>query len=113
MVRKAAQKKKNEFPCGVCSKNCVSSCVFCAVCDKWFHSACEKLTPEDLKLFSDIPEDFVCVVCRSDDGKFDFLMGMERIKKVGSFKYLYILQVNQSFYKKVTKTYTSNVLKST
>ena len=91
MVRKAAQKKKNEFPCGVCSKNCVSSCVFCAVCDKWFHSACEKLTPEDLKLFSDIPEDYVCVVCRSDDGKFDFLMGMERIKRVRVFQiFIYI-----------------------
>lgn len=85
MVRKQAQRKKNEWPCGGCGKNCVHSCVFCAVCNKWFHCECEHLSSEDLKLFSEIPEDCICEVCRSEDGKFDFLMGMERIKKVGIF----------------------------
>lgn len=85
MVRKQAQRKKNEWPCGGCGKNCVHSCVCCGVCNKWFHCECEHLSSEDLKLFFEIPEDCICEVCRSEDGKFDFLMGMERIKKVGIF----------------------------
>lgn len=52
------------------------------MCNKWFHNVCENLT-EDLKLFSEIPEDYVCVLCRSDDAKVDFQMGMERLQKDG------------------------------
>lgn len=36
-------------------------------------------------LISNNPEDYICVSCRSEDGKFDFLMGMERLKQVGQY----------------------------
>ncbi|XP_065928717.1 polypeptide N-acetylgalactosaminyltransferase 5-like [Magallana gigas] len=32
MVRRQTIKKKNEWPCGACKKNCLRSCLFCAVC---------------------------------------------------------------------------------
>lgn len=53
--------------------------VLCAISEN------EHLSSEDLKFFSEIPEDFICDVCRSEDEKVDFLMGMKRIKKVGIF----------------------------
>jgi len=83
MVRRQAIKKKNEWPCGACKKNCLNSSLFCAVCEKWFHSDCEKVNKQTLKLLSDIPEDYICSFCRCEDGHFDYLMGIERLRKVG------------------------------
>lgn len=66
----------NEWPCGTCKKNCVNSCLFCVVCEKWFHSDCENVSKETLSQLSEIPEDNISVLCRCDDGKFDLLMGI-------------------------------------
>lgn len=89
MDRRQINKKKKEWPCGTCQKNCVNSCLYCAVCEKWFHSDCENVSKETLSQLSEIPEDYICVLCRCDDGKFDFLMGIERLKRV-SFYTLFI-----------------------
>ena len=86
-------KKKNEWPCGTYKKNCVNSCLFSAVCEKWYHIDCENGSKQILKQLADIPEDYICSLCRSDDGKFDFLMGMERLKKVGPIFILIIYKV--------------------
>lgn len=85
MVRRQPAKKKKEWPCGHCKKNCESSCVLCGVCDQWFHCNCESVFSDKLKLISNNPEDYICVSCRSEDGKSDFFMGMERLKQVGEY----------------------------
>jgi hypothetical protein len=90
MVRRKNTKKNScEWPCGACKKNCLDSCLFCAVCEKWFHNACENVSTENLKLLSDNPEEYICSSCRNENGKFDFLMGMERLKRVGCIDFIY------------------------
>lgn len=90
--------KKIQWPCGRCKKNCETSCVFCAICEKWYHCDCESVPLGKLKTISDNPEDYICETCRCEDGKFDFLMGLERLKQVGFFFYLvyYISKVPHS-----------------
>ena len=57
-----------------------------------------------LKQLADIPEDYICSLCRKDDErddeKFDFLMGMERLKRVGPIfiiSYKVFLSCNEGF----------------
>ena len=78
------------FPCGVCSKSCTSTnCISCGMCAKWFHIKCEKITNDDLKVWSSMELDFLCRSCRSVSGDgtdFDYLMGMHRLTKVTYYK---------------------------
>lgn len=46
-------------------------------------SQCEKVTKETLNFLSDIPEDYICSLCRCKGGHFDYLMGIDRLRKVG------------------------------
>lgn len=65
----------------VIAKRTVNLRVYCVV----FDCNCESVSSDNLKLISNNPEDYICVSCRSEDGKFDFLMGMERLKQVGQY----------------------------
>ena len=95
MVRKQ-NTKKIQWPCGRCKKNCETSCVFCAICEKWYHCDCESVPLGKLKTISDNPEDYICETCRCEDGKFDFLMGLERLKQVGFFFLSCILYIEST-----------------
>ena len=75
--------KKKEWPCGYCDKNCDSFCLYCDVCERWYHNACQNLDKDDLRKFGMIKEGYICITCRSDnDGNFDYLMGLSRLTKV-------------------------------
>jgi len=76
------RQKKNEWPCGTCNRECKSACLLCEGCDNWFHIRCEKITAEQLKAFSDIPESYICIRCRSDGDAFDYLHGLTRLSRV-------------------------------
>lgn len=51
---------------------------------KMVYSDYEKGTKKTPKLLSSIPEDYICSLCRCEDGQFDFLIEIERLREVGS-----------------------------
>ena len=83
MSRKSKVKKKAEWPCGICAKNCEDmDCLWCGACQKWLHIGCEEVDKQTFKTMATSSEEYICTTCRNDDGNFDFLMGMARLKKV-------------------------------
>ena len=80
------QKREVRFPCGKCKENCLSECLQCTLCKKWFHRVCEYVSEETLHEWGDIKLEYVCVTCRTTDGEeFDYLLGMRRLQKVCDF----------------------------
>jgi hypothetical protein len=51
-----------EYPCGECAKECVTNCVFCETCKKWFHYRCIGLRGNEPQLASEAP-DWKCNNC--------------------------------------------------
>lgn len=71
----------------VIARRTVNLRMYCVVfVTSGFHCNCESVSSDKLKLISNNPEDYIYVSCRSEDGKFDFLMGMERLKQVGEYE---------------------------
>ena len=44
--------KTIKYPCGVCFKNCASSCIFCDKCESWMHYKFEKSSNKDFSTLS-------------------------------------------------------------
>lgn len=80
-----ASKRSSRFPCGKCARNCASNCIRCEVCCKWFHGDCEQISSDELRVWSSVEWEYICVSCRSENGdinSFDYMMGIHRLSKV-------------------------------
>lgn len=77
------QQEKRVFIRGVQNKLLTIQLVLCRY-QKMVYSDYEKGTKETPNLLSSIPEDYICSLCRCEDGQFDFLIKIERLREVGS-----------------------------
>ena len=89
-----------KFPCGVCSKNCIStsSALFCGTCEQWFHAKCQNVGASTYEKWSSLADlDYICTMCRTTDGiNFDYLMGIERLRRVSFLQKFESLDHNDS-----------------
>ena len=53
--------KKAEYPCGVCSNNCVENVICCDKCEKWHHASCVNLKSKDLEFMGE--DTWFCEKC--------------------------------------------------
>lgn len=81
--RKNNQQEKRVFIRCVQNELLTIQLVLCRY-QKMVYSDYEKGTKETPKLLSSIPEDYICSLCRCEDGQFDFLIEIERLREVGS-----------------------------
>lgn len=83
VCRQTINRKKRVFIRCVQNKLLTIQLVLCRY-QKMVYSDYEKGTKETPKLLSSIPEDYICSLCRCEDGQFDFLIEIERLREVGS-----------------------------
>ena len=73
--------KNIKYPCGVCFKNCTSSCIFCDKCESWMHYKCEKLSKKDFLTLSNSPIGYVCLRCCNVNAVYDFNAALKRLQE--------------------------------
>ncbi|OWF46778.1 Pygopus-like 2 [Mizuhopecten yessoensis] len=75
-----------KWPCGSCHKDTHNTqSLLCESCDKWFHSDCESIGKSKFDSFTRSSEPYICHLCRTDDGIFDYLHGTARLKMVSLY----------------------------
>ena len=77
-------------PCGTCEKNCTRMCVFCEVCESWFHYKCHQLNKDQFLALSKSKNcDFVCkICCVTKEGAYDYQKALIRLEGYANRKVL-------------------------
>ena len=98
------EKRSAKWPCGVCQRDCKDGCVIeCESCQKWHHIECAHLPKSNFDQLSKINDAYICIVCRSKEGLFDYdasLLHLASSTKISHF----ILIQNEIYYVRLCLT---------
>lgn len=67
-----------EYPCSICSLECLQDTIQCSKCKNWVHSKCANLTAKELQTWSATHLSFLCKCCAFSGYNYDASAALSR-----------------------------------